>query len=103
MRRIYRGTSPKPRCASPAATDRIVDAVVSSLGRGLTLSVTHRSAQSSFWRLSNGAPVSAEVALRVIADPRVAGDRDALFADCLAQTYRHVSDDEEAPRHSKTF
>jgi hypothetical protein len=42
------------------------------------------------WRLSNGTPVSDDVAKIVVADHRVTGVGDALFQNLPSQTYRYV-------------
>jgi hypothetical protein len=63
--------------------------VLAAMRRGAALHCTHRP-NSTRWALSNGMPVSDEVARAVITRGDVAGVGDSLFDRGLSQTWRYV-------------
>jgi hypothetical protein len=54
---------------------------------GAALHLQHTK-QGPCWVLSNGTPVPDSIATLVVASSSVAGVGDALFGNCLAQTFR---------------
>ena len=66
-----------------------VERVIEAMQHGAALHRTHRP-NSTRWALSNGMPVSDEVARAVISRDDVAGVGDSLFDRGLSQTWRWV-------------
>jgi hypothetical protein len=54
---------------------------------GVALHLQHTK-QGPCWTLSNGTPVPDSIAKLVTTSSSVTGVGDALFRDCLAQTFR---------------
>jgi hypothetical protein len=70
------------------------EVVLSALRAGSALHLQHTTT-GRHWTLSNGGEVSDSVAQLVTASSSVVGVGDALFGECLAQTYRWWSETEE--------
>jgi hypothetical protein len=64
--------------------------VLARLRQGASLRLSFERG-ASCWRLSDGTPVSEDVAKIVIADHRVVAAGDALFRNLLCQTYRFIA------------
>src|SRR5262245_27049136 len=67
-----------------------VAAVLGAMREGSALHLRFKR-DGEEWRLSDGREVHASTAHIVIIHPKVAGVGDALFADCLAQTFRYTT------------
>jgi hypothetical protein len=64
-----------------------VDVVLQAMRAGATL---HLEFPGPRWRMSNGRYVNDTVAQIVIANQRVVGVGDTLFASTLSQTWRYI-------------
>jgi hypothetical protein len=73
---------------------QLVEEVLDALCTGQSLHLSF-AGRASVWRLSGGAAVDSKTAKAVIANQHVVAVGDALFSDCLSQTYRHTSPDHE--------
>lgn len=91
---------PIPTVASLRKTRRRLDRrqlnelrVLGAMAHGASLRLTHQNGRQ-LWAISTGEFVSAEIALVVIKNPKVAAVDAALFAGMLAQTWRYIEDRE---------
>jgi hypothetical protein len=66
--------------------------VLASMRAGSALHLAYGSGGQADWRLSNGWPVSPEVARLVINHPTIVGAGDALpiVGEGLSQTWRYI-------------
>jgi hypothetical protein len=63
-------------------------AVLNLMRYGQSLHLEFCGGMGPRWRLSGGSKVDDKIARRVIANPAVTGNGDALFPDATPQTWR---------------
>jgi hypothetical protein len=74
------------------------ETVVNRMFEGARLHLHHDKRRGPVWRmLVMAAEVSDEVARLVIQRDDIVPVGDALFDDCLSQTYRYAEDNKEEP------
>jgi hypothetical protein len=74
--------------------------VLAKMRAGAALHLQHTK-QGPCWTLSNGTPVPDSIAKLVTGSSSVTGVGDALFRDCLAQTFRWWSAEQRARRPAR--